>query len=198
MPPSCCRCNVSGSCINCSCVKAGRSCNNCATSRRSRCDYRSVPSTCHLSGAGAGAGAGDMAIHTVGTLHARKLYIIFNEGHSRVSTSLCSLANTFAVGSVILHSPASGSVLMDETTHICENNNPRKKVNCVLPLCDAAPILTTTDHHPVCGLDVSHTDAEAPPVSIERDLPPSDTAPCLPPVSSALPVFTLFSSTAFR
>ena len=37
MPPVCCRCNASGSCKNCSCKKANRTCLNCLPHRRGRC-----------------------------------------------------------------------------------------------------------------------------------------------------------------
>ena len=34
---SCCKCNGSGACKNCSCVKAGNACSNCLPSRRNGC-----------------------------------------------------------------------------------------------------------------------------------------------------------------
>ena len=34
---SCCRCNGSGSCVNCVCVKAGNACTNCMPQRRGNC-----------------------------------------------------------------------------------------------------------------------------------------------------------------
>ena len=37
MPPVCCRCNASGSCKNCSCKKANRTCLNCLPHRRGCC-----------------------------------------------------------------------------------------------------------------------------------------------------------------
>ena len=37
MPPVCCRCNASGSCKNCSCSKANRTCLNCLPHRRGCC-----------------------------------------------------------------------------------------------------------------------------------------------------------------
>ena len=37
MPPVCCRCNASGSCKNCSCKKANRSCSNCLPLRQGHC-----------------------------------------------------------------------------------------------------------------------------------------------------------------
>ena len=42
MPPVCCRCNASGSCKNCSCKKANRTCLNCLPHRRGCC-ANSVP-----------------------------------------------------------------------------------------------------------------------------------------------------------
>ena len=38
----CCRCNGSGLCKNCSCVKAGKACVDCLPSKRQRCS-----NTCH-------------------------------------------------------------------------------------------------------------------------------------------------------
>ena len=35
--PSCCRCNGSGRCLNCACVKAGTPCSNCLPQRKGNC-----------------------------------------------------------------------------------------------------------------------------------------------------------------
>ena len=37
MPPQCCRCNGSGSCKACVCVRNGRACTNCTPSQNGRC-----------------------------------------------------------------------------------------------------------------------------------------------------------------
>ena len=41
--PVCCRCNGSGRCVSCSCVKAGRSCTDCLPSRNGRCSNAPSP-----------------------------------------------------------------------------------------------------------------------------------------------------------
>ena len=41
MPP-CCRCNGSGRCLNCACVKAGKICTNCLPHRRGKCSNRAT------------------------------------------------------------------------------------------------------------------------------------------------------------
>ena len=37
MPPSCCRCNGSGRCVNCICKKSRNQCTNCLPGRRNQC-----------------------------------------------------------------------------------------------------------------------------------------------------------------
>ena len=49
MPPTCCRCNASGRCKNCMCVKDGQPCTNCLPSRRGTCSNRSTPTVNQLS-----------------------------------------------------------------------------------------------------------------------------------------------------
>ena len=41
--PVCCRCNGSGRCVSCSCIKAGRSCTDCLPSRNGRCSNAPSP-----------------------------------------------------------------------------------------------------------------------------------------------------------
>ena len=43
MPPACCRCNASGRCKNCACVKDGQPCTNCLPSRKGTRSNRSTP-----------------------------------------------------------------------------------------------------------------------------------------------------------
>ena len=40
MAPQCCRCNSSGRCRSCKCVRDGVSCSNCAPGRSTRCENR--------------------------------------------------------------------------------------------------------------------------------------------------------------
>lgn len=43
MPTTCCRCNGSGRCRNCSCVKAQRQCTNCLPKRKGTCSNTNSP-----------------------------------------------------------------------------------------------------------------------------------------------------------
>ena len=45
MPKTCCRCNASGRCTNCSCKKANRVCVNCLPSRQGHCNNPPKPDT---------------------------------------------------------------------------------------------------------------------------------------------------------
>ena len=47
--PSCCRCNASGRCKNCVCVKDGQPCTICLPSRRGTCSNRSTPTVNQLA-----------------------------------------------------------------------------------------------------------------------------------------------------
>ena len=41
--PACCRCNGSGRCVNCTCVKSGKLCNDCLPSRKGCCQNQKKP-----------------------------------------------------------------------------------------------------------------------------------------------------------
>ena len=49
MPPTCCRCNGKGKCLNCVCVKANRPCESCLPGRRGLCSNY-CPSSVNASG----------------------------------------------------------------------------------------------------------------------------------------------------
>ena len=46
MPPTCCRCNASGCCKNCSCKKSKKVCSNCQPSRLGKCVNEQQPNAC--------------------------------------------------------------------------------------------------------------------------------------------------------
>ena len=46
MPPQCCRCNGSGRCRSCFCVKNKQSCTNCLPGKTSRCENWHQPTIC--------------------------------------------------------------------------------------------------------------------------------------------------------
>ena len=139
----CCRCNRSGSCKNCQCVKLGRMCDGCLPGRLGNCHN----STC---AAPAPAPARANMSATPANMSAAPAMGTNRLGNVPSVSTACLLS--------VSQQPCAGAFTMGQTASASSRS---VNVPAICPRC--VSILTSSHCSPISGLHPSHASFYSPP-----------------------------------